>query len=255
MCSSDLVEGRIEDLKMPDAVFVDEIYKEKLGVTRVGETFEIRGHKVRIAGFTRGIRSFTTSPYVFTSFKSALNYVGMPEDQTVFILVKVAPGANVAAVQAALTARVKDVDVVTAQRFSYMTQFYWMFTTGAGVAVLLAAALGLVVGIVVVAQTIYATTMDHLREYGTLKAMGATNAYLYKVIVQQAVASAVVGYVLAMAVSYFVVKGSQSGGAAILVPPTMVAGMFAVTVVMCVGAALVSINKVTRLDPAMVFKG
>ena len=107
----------------------------------------------------------------------------------------------------------------------------------------------------IVAQTIYATTMDHLREYGTLKAMGATNAYLYKVIVQQAVASAVVGYVLAMAVSYFVVKGSQSGGAAILVPPTMVAGMFAVTVVMCVGAALVSINKVTRLDPAMVFKG
>ena len=130
-----------------------------------------------------------------------------------------------------------------------------MFTTGAGVAVLLAAALGLVVGVVVVAQTIYATTMDHLKEYGTLKAMGATNGYLYRVIIQQAVASAVVGYVLAMGVSYFVVKGSQSGGAAIMVPPQMVVGMFVLTVVMCVGAALVSINKVTRLDPAMVFKG
>jgi len=57
-----------------------------------------------------------------------------------------------------------------------------MFTTGAGVAVLLAAVLGLVVGVVVVAQTIYATTMDHIREYGTLKAMGATNGYLYRVI-------------------------------------------------------------------------
>ena len=74
-------------------------------------------------------------------------------------------------------------------------------------------------------------------------------------IIEQAVASAVVGYVLAMIVSYFVVKGSQSGGAAILVPPQMVAGMFVLTVLMCVGAALVSINKVTRLDPAMVFKG
>src|SRR6185295_9798333 len=99
-----------------------------------------------------------------------------------------------------------------------MTRFYWMFTTGAGVAVLLAALLGLVVGVVVVAQTIYATTMDHLKEYGTLKAMGATNGYLYRVIIEQAVVSAIVGYVLAMAVSYFVVKGSQSGGAAIMMP-------------------------------------
>ena len=82
-----------------------------------------------------------------------------------------------------------------------MTRHYWMFTTGAGVAVLLAAVLGLVVGVVVVAQTIYATTMDHIREYGTLKAMGATNGYLYRVIIQQAVISAVVGYVLAMGVS------------------------------------------------------
>jgi putative ABC transport system permease protein len=97
--------------------------------------------------------------------------------------------------------------------------------------------------------------MDHLREYGTLKAIGATNSYLYRVIIQQAVASALLGYALAMIVSYFVVKGSQTGGAAILVPAEMVGGMFVLTVVMCVGAALVSINKVTRLDPAMVFKG
>ena len=135
-----------------------------------------------------------------------------------YLLVKVAPGAGVDTVRAALAAQLPDSDVHTTAAFSAMTRDYWMFTTGAGVAVLLAAALGLVVGIVVVAQTIYATTMDHLREYGTLKAMGATNAYLYKVIVQQAVASAIVGYLLAMAVSYFVVKGSQSGGATWLVP-------------------------------------
>jgi putative ABC transport system permease protein len=85
--------------------------------------------------------------------------------------------------------------------------------------------------------------------------MGATNAYLYRVIIEQAVASAIVGYLLAMGVSYFVVKGSQTGGAAILVPPQMAIAMFGLTVVMCVGAALASINKVTRLDPAMVFKG
>jgi putative ABC transport system permease protein len=130
-----------------------------------------------------------------------------------------------------------------------------MFTTGAGVAVLLAAVLGLVVGFVVVAQTIYATTVDHLKEFGTLKAMGAPNGYIYKVIITQAAISAVIGYVLGMTVSAFVVRASQSGGAAILMPWPMAIGMFFLTLLMCVSAALVSINKVTRLDPAMVFKG
>jgi putative ABC transport system permease protein len=250
-----LVVGRVEDLKSPDAVILDELYKQKLGVTHVGEVFEIGGHRARVVGFTNGIRSFTTSPYVFTSFKNAQTFTGLREDQTLFILVKRAPGANVEQVQRALVDRVADVDVLTSAQFSHMTTFYWMFTTGAGVAVLIAAALGLIVGFVVVAQTIYATTMDHIREYGTLKAMGAPNSYVYKVIMKQAAISAVIGYVLGMFVSVFVVHGSQKGGAAILLPTPMAVGMFFLTLLMCVGAALVSINKVTRLDPAMVFKG
>jgi putative ABC transport system permease protein len=192
---------------------------------------------------------------VFTSFKNAQTFTGLREDQTLFILVKLTPGANVEQVRRALVDRVADVDVLTAAQFSRMTTFYWMFTTGAGVAVLIAAALGLIVGFVVVAQTIYATTMDHIREYGTLKAMGAPNSYVYKVIMKQAAISAVIGYVLGMFVSVFVVHGSQKGGAAILLPTPMAVGMFFLTLLMCVGAALVSINKVTRLDPAMVFKG
>lgn len=250
-----LIEGRVEDLKSPDAVILDELYKQKLGVTRTGEVFEIGGYRARVVGFTRGIRSFTTSPYVFSSFKNAQDYTNLHEDQAMFILVKVAPGADVQQVRRNLMDHVTDVDVYTSAQFSRMTTFYWMFTTGAGVAVLIAAALGLVVGFVVVAQTIYATTMDHIREYGTLKAMGAPNSYVYKVIMKQAAISAVIGYALGMIVSLFVVQGSQKGGAAILMPPSMAMGMFFLTLTMCVGAALVSINRVTHIDPAMVFKG
>lgn len=250
-----LVRGNQRLLKEADSVIIDELYMDKLGVDRLDQVIEISGRRARVVGFTRGIRSFTTSPYVFTSFKSAQAYANVPVDQTMFMLVRVSEGADVADVRSSLQAQLPDSDVHTTSEFSSMTRQYWMFTTGAGVAVLLAAALGLVVGIVVVAQTIYATTMDHLKEYGTLKAMGANNSYLYRVIIEQAVTSAVVGYVLAMAVSYVVVKGSQSGGAAILVPMEMVVGMLGLTIVMCVGAALVSINKVTRLDPALVFKG
>jgi len=106
-----------------------------------------------------------------------------------------------------------------------------------------------------VAQTIYATTMDHLKEFGTLKAMGAPNSYVYKVILIQAAVGAVIGYTLGMIISGFVIRFAQPAGAPILMNGWMAISTFLLTLLMCAGAAMVSINKVTRLDPAMVFKG
>ncbi len=248
-----ILEGSLQELQRPDGVIIDELYKDKLGVTHVGEVFEINGHRARIVGFTQGIRTFTTSPYVFTTFKRALDYSLLPADQTMFGLVELKPGADVEQVRQAVRSAVEDVDVFTGAEFSSMTRRYWMFTTGAGIALLLAAALGLLVGFVVVAQTIYATTMDHLREFGTLKAMGAPNRYIYKIIIEQAAMSAVAGYLLGMLVSVLVVLGAQHGGASIRVPWELDVAMFFLTLTMCVSAAVVSINKVTHLDPAMVF--
>jgi putative ABC transport system permease protein len=250
-----LTTGSIQDLRSADAIIVDELYRQKLGVTHRGQVVEINGHRARIVGFTQGIRSFTTSPYVFASFKNAQTFANLAKDRAFYILVKATPGANLELLQRELGARLRDVDIFTTSKFSHMTQFYWMFTTGAGIAVLLAALLGLIVGVVIVAQTIYATTMDHLREFGTLKAMGASNGYIYRVIIQQAALSAVLGYVLGMIVSVFIVQGSRHGGAAILFPWELAVSMFFLTLLMCIGAAFVSINKVTRIDPAMVFKG
>lgn len=250
-----LTSGKVEDLKAADTIIVDEIYREKLGIARIGQVVEINNHRARIVGFTKGVRSFTTNPRVFTSFKNALNYARFAEDRTSFVLVKAAPGADLQTLKQQLAAHVEDVDVYTTSEFARKTQIYWMFTTGAGVAVLIAAAMGLIVGIVVVAQTIYATTIDHLREYGTLKAMGASNGYIYRVIIKQAIISAAIGYALSMVVSMFIVSATGKGGAAIVLPWQMAVGMFGLTLLMCTAASIVSINKVTHIDPAMVFKG
>ena len=252
-----VVEGNVVDVKLEDGVIVDELYKEKLGVSKIGDRVEIGDHRARVVGFTRGIRSFTTSPFVYTSFKNALNYTRPEarEDQLAYILVTVAPGVRSREVLESLRARLTDVDIYTREEFSRRTRFYWMFTTGAGLAVLTAALMGLVVGVAVVAQTIYAATMDHIREYGTLKAMGATNGYLYRVLIEQAVWSAVLGYAFAMFAAHFIVQASEKGGALILLPPAMKIAMLVLAVFMCIAAALVSINKVTRIDPAMVFRG
>jgi len=252
-----LVEGNLADARQDDSVIVDDLYKEKLGVSRLGDRVEIGNRRARVVGFTHGIRSFTTSPFVYTAFKNSENYTNpiSKESDLSYILVKAAPGENLPELRRRLAERVSDVDIYTTEEFSRRTRFYWMFTTGAGLAVLTAALMGLVVGVAVVAQTIYAATMDHIREYGTLKAMGATKWYLYRVLIEQAVWSAVLGYVFAMVLAHFIVQASEKGGAVILMPLPMKIGMLFLAIFMCITAALVSINKVTKLDPAMVFKG
>jgi putative ABC transport system permease protein len=247
--------GQPERMRAADSVFVDNLYRDILGVSEVGHAAEMNGRRARIVGFTNGIRSFTTSPYVFTSFRNAQKYAGLNDDQTLYILVTAAPGVDPQALKRDIAARVQDVDVYTTREFANKTQFYWLFTTGAGFTVLIAALLGWIVGIVIVSQTIYATTVDHIREYGTLKAIGASNGYLYSVILKQALLSAVAGYAVAMCFSYGIVYLSRNAGAAILLPLPMAIGMFVLALVMCASASMVSISTVTRIDPALVFKG
>jgi len=252
-----LVKASVWDVMEEDGVLVDEVYKKKLGVEKVGDRVEIGDHRARVAGFTQGIRSFTTSPFVYAKFKNSLDYTRRDSNEasTAYVLVKAATGVDPRLLRDRLRQRLTDVDVYTTAEFSAKTRFYWMFTTGAGMAVLTAALMGLIVGVAVVAQTIYAATMDHIREYGTLKAMGAKNSYLYRVLIEQAVLSGVLGYAVALIVAHFIVKASEKGGAVILMPWSMTLGMLVLAVVMCIGAAMVSIHKVTKIDPAMVFRG
>lgn len=249
-----LVEGRVEDLMQPDAAIVDELYRDKLGVERVGDVAEIRGHRVRVVGFTRGIRTFTTAPPVFVSYRNALAYLNLADDRTLFVLVRSQSRFAAAAVAERITATVPDVDARVTPEWRSQQESYWMFGTGAGITVLIAAGLGMLVGVVVVAQTIYAATVDHLKEYGTLKAMGAANRYIYRVIGQQALISACVGYAAGMGIALVVSAASLQGTTAILLPWPLVSGLAVATVGMCLIASIVSINKATRIDPAMVFR-
>jgi putative ABC transport system permease protein len=246
--------GSPEDLRLPDTVMLDELYAPKLGITHPGQTVEISNVRARVVGFTRGIRSFTTQPYIFCSFKSAQRYIGVANHQAIFLLVKLAPGADPARIQPLLQARSKGFQVYTAAEMLSLTRHYWMLETGAGLTTLMGALLGLIVGIVVVAQTIYAATMDHLREFGTLKAMGASNGRIHQVILIQATVSAVLGYSLAIAIAWMVADASSSLQAPVLLPPELAAATLLLAVFMCVAASVVSIRKATRIDPAMVFR-
>lgn len=253
--------GGLSVLRLPDTVAVDALYLDKLGIAGVGgrdgigASVEVGDRRARVVALTSGIRSFTTSPYVFTSYENALAYTNMDDGQSTYVLVRPGPGVAAVTLRDAIRAGVRDVDVFTREEFAGLTRFYWMFTTGAGMALLIAACLGLVVGGVVVAQTLYATTMDHLAEFGTLRAMGAPGGYIHRIIVVQAVAAALVGYGCGIVISYVLVDLAARGGASIVLPPELAVGLFFLTVLMCVVAGLVSMRKVTTIDPAMVFRG
>lgn len=250
-----LTRGSEQALQNEDTIIIDELYAAKLGVKEVGESVEMTGRRARIVGFTRGIRSFTTSPYIFTSFKNAQNYMRLEEDQTVFLLVRLRPGAEAGQVKQTIAASVPGVDVHTNDEMHRKTQFYWVFQTGAGVTTLMGAILGLLVGVVVVAQTIYSATVDHIREYGTLKAMGATNGHIYRVILTQAALSGLMGYAVAVGIGALISRASESGNAPILLPPEMAGGTLLLALAMCSAASILSIRKATTIDPAMVFRG
>ena len=248
-----LVEGRLESLSTPNAVAVDRSYFDRLGISGVGARAEIRQQTVRVAAVTDGIRSFTTTPYVFMDIDRARAHTGTPSSKATYFLVRVSEGADVQQVRRNLLASLTDVEVLTSADFRERSRSFWLFGTGAGAALFAGALLGIIVGTVIVAQTLYSSTKDHLNEFATLRAIGSSRNYIYKVIICQALLSAVIGFGLAYLIGLLVVQLTASGALPIVITPGLTVGLFLLTVVMCVVSAIAAIMKVTRIDPAMVF--
>jgi len=247
-----VVEGKAVPAS-PDGVIVDRTYEKTLGISGVDAIAEVEGQRVRVEGLSSGIRSFTTSPYVFTSLSKAHALTGVPSEQANFYLIKLAPGANPALVKRELQSRMHNVYVFTKEEFRQQNIDYWLFGTGAGAALLGGALLGLIVGTVIVAQTLYSSTKDHLTEFATLRALGSSAIYIHKVILTQAVVSALLGYALGAALSLIISAFSDETALPMVFTPGLAAFLLAVTLAMCAISAVSSILKVTKIDPAMVF--
>jgi len=248
-----IVAGSHEALKLPDAVAIDRTYYKDLGVNGLNATAEVRGSRVRVTALTHGIRSFTTTPYIFTTLNRARSILKMPPDAATFYLIQLQEGADRDTVQAELARRLPDVEVVTKTEMKRRSIAHWLFGTGAGAALIGGALLGTLVGTVIVAQTLYSSTKDHLNEFATLRALGSSSGYIHKVILAQAALSAILGYVLGMSIAMLVVAVSVDTSFPIIMTPQLAFGLFALTLVMCAASATGAIMKVMKLDPAMVF--
>jgi putative ABC transport system permease protein len=249
----DVVEGSIAALSAPNGVAVDKTYFTELGISRLGDKAEVNNIEVTATAVTNGIRSFTTLPYVFTTLGTARDLLDASSDQTSYSLVKLRPGADIESVRSDLGKRLPDTEVLRHEEFRKRSLDYWLFETGAGSALIAGAILGIIVGIVIVAQTLYASTKDHLNEFATLRALGASAGYIHRVILMQAVLSAAIGYILGMCLSMLVIWVSAESTLLIVMTANLALFLLALTVGMCVLAAVCAIFKVTRIDPAVVF--
>ena len=248
-----LVEGTWEDIKAPESIAVDRSYLNELAINGIGDTAQIATGRVRVRALTQGIRSFTQSPYVFTPLSRARQLLGADSDKTTFFLVQLEPGVDALQVRKALEGKLDGAEVLTTDEFRARSLKQWLFRTGAGVALIGGAILGTLVGTVIVAQTLYSSTKDHINEFATLRALGSTSAYIHRVILAQAALSAVIGYILGMILALLILWASRNSPLPIIMTPWLAVSLFVLTVAMCAISALSAIVKVTKIDPAMVF--
>lgn len=247
-----VVSGTVQSLIAAGTVAIDRTYADRLGVSEVGTSADIRGEPVTVGAVTHGIRSFTTSPYVFTRLEDARRYVGLPAGFTSQFLVRVRPDADLERVRHDILASIPGVQALTPAEFRDESRSFWLYRTGAGAALVAGAMLGVIVGTVIVAQTLYSSTKDHLFEFATLRAMGASNRYIYKVITSQALLSAVTGFAIAALIGFAAVRLTADSAVQIVIGPGLTVGLFVLTVIMCIVSAIASIIRVVRVDPAIV---
>jgi putative ABC transport system permease protein len=250
-----VVAGNLADLAIPQRIVLDRGSMEKLGAFALGDYRETLNERLRIAAITSGISSFTTVPFAFTSADTARRLTGyMGPDDTVYVVAGLRPGADPAATFESLRRRLPDLDVDSRDDMSTRTRRYWMFETGMGIGFLLTSLLAIGVGTVIVSQNIYAITLEHLAEYATLEAMGIAMRSLAAVVMGQALLTGVAGAIPGCLLGAAVVDAIQSRGLPAALSTELVAATLLAALATCVLASVTSIRRVTRLEPALVFR-
>lgn len=250
-----LVSGLPDDLNAPHRVAIDgfDVHRLELPVHPVGARFDLAGRVAQVAVLSAGIRSFTLQPFIFAGATFARRVLGMDRGEATFWIADLARPACAAAVIAAVEKN-RGLKAMASEAFRKKTEDYWVAGSGAGTALAFGALLGLFVGAVIVGQTLYSLTKDHLRELGTLKAMGASGQELIGFVLWQALVLALLGGGLGLAMSLVLERAVAAIGLVIVVTPPVLAAGLAIVIAMCGLASTGGVRRVLAIDPSEVFQ-
>jgi len=254
-----MLVGAVYDLRQPDAVIIDKAgfqYFFPGEPLQVGKTLQMNERRVLIAGISDASAPFQSFPVLHTRYSQALGFVGRERNLLSFVLAKPAPGVSgpeaCQRIEAATGLRAR-----TSKEFSWDAFLFYLRNTGIPVNFGITVMVALIVGTVVAGQTFYIFTIENLKQFGALKAIGVTNRRIISMILLQALVVGGTGYAIGMgmAAAFFSSFLSYGPTRGIVLPWQVMAGIAGVILFVVALASLMSIRRVLVLEPAVVFRG
>ncbi|MEO5913203.1 MAG: ABC transporter permease [Luteolibacter sp.] len=259
-------KGRLEDLRLPNTVIIDELAVERLSLDKehpvgVGSIFEINDVEARVVGICKAMRSFTGGPYIWTTYERALQYA--PPQRKMLSAVIAAPIEGVSVddavieieKQTGLRAYVNGEFGKGTKDFSTSTVWWYVKNTGIPISFGTTVIIGFIVGVAIACQTFYAFVLDNLKHLGALKAMGMSNFRLSMMLIFQALTVGLIGFGLGLlATSGFAMGALEKGQPPFVMPWQIPVVAFCVIQLICMLAALMGIIRLSLYEPAMVFR-
>ncbi|TKB64718.1 MAG: FtsX-like permease family protein [Nitrospira sp.] len=254
---AEVLEGRFEDILQPDAVVVDQWAVERMGgptVVRVGTIFELNDKLARVVAIAKTQKSFTNIPVVYTTYERAIRYVPHERRSLSYVLAKAKDGIPVEDVIHRIRAET-GLGAFTEEDFGIKTYMWVLKNTGIGINFGTTILLGFIVGMAIAGQTFYLFTIENLRQFGALKAMGASTFTLARMILLQAFTVGLAGYGVGIGLATVFGYLTASGGQLPFAETWQLLLLVLVALlVICTFSALISIIKLARLEPASVFR-
>jgi putative ABC transport system permease protein len=255
----DLVQGTVDSLREPDSVIIDRVGYEFYfpgEPLALGKTLEMNDRRVRVAGIANSSAPFQNLPVFYTRYSQAITYVGRERNLLSFVLAK--PKAGVS--DAEICARIQEatsLKALTADAFGWETIWYYIRHTGIPLNFGITVSIALIVGTVVAGQTFYIFTIENLKQFGALKAIGVTNLRITAMILLQALTVGAIGFGLgiAMTATFFEVFRHNLDLRGFRMLWQIMAGTGVAVLLIVSLASLMSIRRVMVLEPAAVFRG
>jgi putative ABC transport system permease protein len=242
-------------LSEPMTVVVDRSDLRRLGLSQINDKAKINGHEVRLVGIVDGLRSLA-APWVFCSQTTARTVLAgvMPPDHVTYILVRAESGQRAREVVEELRHDYPEMSTRTADEFSLQSRWYWLTRTKAGIAIGYAALLGLLVGALITAQTLFSATMASAKEFATLLALGIPRRRISGLVLAQSFWVGVLGVLIALPVVWGLAVAAEAGGVKVDLRWQVLAGAAVLTMLTALAAGLFALRSVRRIEPMSLLR-
>mgnify|MGYP001362256850 CR=1 FL=1 len=249
-----IIEGNIAELANSKTVSIEYFDARKLDPSlRVGSNIEVNGQNAIIKATTMNAQAFG-GHYMYTNINSARFLGNFSNDKVSVIVVKLKPGANEQQVINQINHSFFGIRAWDVEKLRSSTVRSILSQTNMGVTFGTLIIFAIVTGFFIIGLTMYSAVLDRIKDYGTLKAIGAKNGYVRRLILMQSIIFSVIGFTIALLLLIILKQGMANQGLTLRMNPKILGSLFLITLLISVGGSLFAIGKINRLEPASVFR-